>query len=744
MPRSRPVRYGLLASALALLAAVGVFRAQRGESAPSPAAGQQAVKAADLKPAVSLPISQVILFNSGVGHFTRSGEVDGDARVNLTFPEQDINDLIKSMTLRDLSPNGRVAAVTYDSRDPIDRTLASFAINLNNSPSLAQILTQARGEQVEVTLVNTASQPGSLTGKIIGVEQQAQPSKEGTVPVSVLNLWCAEGVRAVKLPEVQRLRFANPVLENEVRRALETLALSHDSQKKAVSLHFSGEGKRKVEVGYVIENPIWKTSYRLVLGKDDQSKKPYLQGWAVVENPTDEDWHEVTMALVSGRPISFKMDLYNPLYVARPTVEPELFASLRPPTYSGKMHDFKKIEDQWAEDKAKLEEQKASKLGDLTGERQRRMRAENPDPADMEGRWKNLNLGTDKAHAAEVAQRLKERLDLGASVQTVATASSLGDYHQYVIDRPVDLARQKSALLPIVNKDVEGKRVSIYNPAVQAKHPLLGLKFKNTTGMPLTQGPITVFEGSVYAGDTRVLDLQPDEERLVSYAIDLGTEVSVKPGNNTARITSVKAVKGIVTTHTVVREEQVYDVSNRSTTDRTLLIEHPNRKGQGFAFIGEHKPKEEAADVFRFEVPVAAKKDLSYTVTEERPVDQSVQLTNNADDQIRYFINLKEAPESLKAKLQEALKVKAGWDKARQDIQAVNARVQAITTDQKRLRENLRETPKESPLFQRYLKTLEEQEKEMDDLSAKLKTLQGDEAKTKAAYDDFLANLSAE
>ena len=167
-----------------------------------------------------------------------------------------------------------MAAVTYDSHDPIDRTLASFAINLNNSPSLAQILTQARGEQVEVTLVNTANQPGSLTGKIIGVEQQQVPSKEGTVPVSVLNLWCAEGVRAVKLTEVQRLRFANPVMENEVRRALETLALSHDSQKKAVSLHFAGEGKRKVEVGYVVENPIWKTSYRLVLGKDEAEAVP--------------------------------------------------------------------------------------------------------------------------------------------------------------------------------------------------------------------------------------------------------------------------------------------------------------------------------------------------------------------------------------------------------------------------------------------------------------------------------------
>ena len=175
----------------------------------------------------------------------------------------------------------------------------------------------------------------------------------------------------------------------------------------------------------------------------------------------------------------------------------------------------------------------------------------------------DLQSNTHVMPTTAARQARSDALELGASVQTVATASSLGDYYQYVIDRPVDLARQKSALLPIVNKDVEGKRVSIYNPAVQPKHPLLGLKFKNTTGMPLTQGPVTVFEGSVYAGDTRVLDLQPDEERLVSYAIDLGTEVSVKQGNNTSRITSVKAVKGIIYTHTLFRDR------NASTTSAT-------------------------------------------------------------------------------------------------------------------------------------------------------------------------------
>ena len=145
-------------------------------------------------------------------------------------------------------------------------------------------------------------------------------------------------MRCVRMSDVQRVRFLNPMMDGEVKKALETLALSHDTQKKAVSLSFAGEGKRTVKVGYVVENPIWKTSYRLVL---DKKGKPFLQGWAVVENTQDEDWKDVRMALVSGRPISFQMDLYQPLYVPRPMVEPELFASLRPPTYQGAMEQDK-------------------------------------------------------------------------------------------------------------------------------------------------------------------------------------------------------------------------------------------------------------------------------------------------------------------------------------------------------------------------------------------------------------------
>jgi hypothetical protein len=210
-------------------------------------AAQEAGKQ-DVRPAVELPITRVVLFNSGVGYFSRSGEVQGDARVDLSFQEDDINDLLKSMVLEDFN-GGRIAAVSYDSREPVTRTLASFAINLNGQPTFAGILSQMRGERVEVVLTpGAANQPGKLSGVIVGVETQKVPAGNAVLDAPFLNMWCAEGLRAVKLSDIQQLRFSNPVIESEFRRALDVLALTHDSQKKAVSLHFAGDGKRKCKL----------------------------------------------------------------------------------------------------------------------------------------------------------------------------------------------------------------------------------------------------------------------------------------------------------------------------------------------------------------------------------------------------------------------------------------------------------------------------------------------------------------
>ncbi len=519
-------------------------------------------------------------------------------------------------------------------------------------------------------------------------------------------------------------------MDNEVRKALETLTLSHDTQKKAVSLNFVGEGKREVRVGYVIENPIWKTSYRLVLGKAKEDK-PFLQGWAVVENATDEDWKDVRMALVSGRPISFKMDLYTPLYVPRPTVVPELFASLRPVTYNGSLARFK---DKTAVDpNADVDDAAPPALPGAAGGSGGGFGGAGIPKA---ARTRNLGL--------QVEEKLAERLSLGdAGVSTMATATKLGDFFQYALDKPVSLPRQKSALLPIINKDVEGTRVSIYNEATQAKFPLLGLKFKNTSGMHLSQGPITVFEGSNYAGDSRILDVEPNEERLLSYAVDLGMEVNPVLASDNGRLTTIKVVKGILESTTKVRETKTYTIVNRNDAERLVLVEHPVRNE--FHLTDDvSKPAETASDVYRFEVKVPAGKTATQTVTEERVLNQQYLLTNSGDDQIRYFINATVASAKVKAGLKQAIDLRAAMSKTQRDIADQQLQLKTITDDQTRLRANLREMPPTAAAYKRYLDKFDQQETQIEKYQAVVKKLQETEHQQKKEFDDFLANFSAE
>ncbi len=719
--------------AVPVVGAVGVGFALNAVVPPAGAAGKAD---GDPKQTVALPVKQVVLFNSGVGYFGRTGEVDGESRVDLTFPETDINDLLKSMTLQDFN-NGHISAVSYDSHEPVGRTLSSFAINLNGEPTLANILSQARGEQVEVVMNTTVTtQPGTIKGSVVGVEVQKVPVGTAQLDCTVLNVSTTEGFRAMKMMDVQRVRFLNPVLEAELKRALETVALSHDSAKKAVSIQFSGEGKRKVKVAYVVEAPIWKTSYRLVLDKD---AKPYLQGWAIVENPTDEDWTGVKMGLVSGRPISFKMDLYNPLYVTRPTVEPELFASLRPPAYEGGFAQNKQEKARPEFNKFSDEKRAAGTGGGRPADGKPGSARPAPDDlmADRDAMKKSVNQLEREAIAGGA-----ERMLGGQGIANAATAAKLGDSFQYGIKHPVSLARQKSAMLPIVSDDIAGDRVSIYNPAVQTKHPLLGFRMTNSTKATLPQGPITVLDNGVYAGDSRILDVQAGEERLLAYAIDLGTEFIPQNGASTGTITSVKATKGVVHVVRKLREEKVYKIANKSDTDRTLLIEHPNRTSQQFKLVEPKKPLEETAAVLRFETKVAAKQSAEFKVIEERDLGESISLSNSPDDTIRFVMNLNEASAKLKGQLADALKKKGEWDAARRELGQVVADLARINADQDRIRKNLRETPDKAEVYGKYLKKLDDQEKELDALTVKQKALMADEFQAKKRYEDYLANLS--
>ena len=469
-------------------------------------------KAAKVEPGSDVPLERVVLFNSGVGFFDREGTVKGDAQIELKFNVDDINDLLKSMIVQDAN-GGHISAVTYGSKDPITKTLKTFAIDLTSNPNLGQILNQVRGERVEIDA------PNPITGVILGVESKRREigKDRDTINVDMLNLLTDAGLRSVSLDNVGTIRLLNEKLDKEFRQALKVLALGHDTDKKTVTLSFLGDGKRQVRVGYIQQAPIWKTSYRLVL-KDDAA--PFLQGWAIVENTTEEDWNKVALTLVSGRPISFIMDLYDPLYVQRPVVEPELYASLRPQTYGqdlgAKNREFDRLQDAQKGEAGKREQQTALRR------RQAGLAGVPAAPAALAAD----EAGGGGGFFGRDANGQNATLNLQQGVQSLSQATNVGELFQYEISSPVTLPRQESAMLPIVNESVKGSKVSIYNQQVQAKHPLNGLRLTNSTDLHLMQGPITVFDGGAYAGDARIEDMQPGTERLISYALDLDTEVA--------------------------------------------------------------------------------------------------------------------------------------------------------------------------------------------------------------------------
>jgi hypothetical protein len=661
-----------------------------------------------LKPVNPLPISQVVLFNSGVGYFHRTGEVEGDARVDLQFQSSDINDLIKSLVIEDT--RGKVLPLRYDSQEPIEKTLRSFAINLSSNPSFGQILNQARGEKVEITLnANNAGLPGTLSGTIVGMESAHRlptPTSTATADIEFLNLMCSEGFRTVPINQIQRLRFLNATIENEFRRALEVVASGHDSLKKYVRLGFRGEGKREVKVGYVTENPIWKTSYRIVLDKNGKTK---LLGWANVENTSDEDWHDVKLTLVSGRPISFQMDLYPPLFIPRPTVEPELFASLRPPTYSGPISTTLNLANPMGQGfgggqggqggfvgngalsnnssipVAQMPQQALMLNGanTLTNGTQLFANPMGNNTAQLGiNRYQNFDnnnvavIGQGKLTFKDLQQRRndnnkqQQQLDQQQAkqiggiltgvdpelVEAALTAEELGNPARFVIEEQVSLPRQQSAMIPILEQPIEATRVSIYNQRVQAKHPLFGLKMKNNSKQSLMQGPIAVYDDEQYAGDARILDLQPGEERFVSYAIDIGTEVVPFDKVVPAPEMTARMENGTLQVQYKLRTTRTYVIKNRSPESRKVVIEQPTREGWKFTEarkviqtapgkkgddgmekeaswkIGDiEKPTERTRDLYRFTVDVKSGETVKYEVSEELPRIDPFQNTRQAD-----------------------------------------------------------------------------------------------------------------
>ncbi|MBN2491957.1 MAG: hypothetical protein JXQ29_14010 [Planctomycetes bacterium] len=671
---------------------------------PAPAPAQEPA-------AGGLPVEKVVLFTSGVGFFDRRGEVQGDAEVQLRFNVEDVNDLLKSMVVQDFG-GGRVSAVTYGSRDPITRTLKTFAIDLTGQPTLAELLRQIRGERIEVEA------PAKLVGTLVGVERHEEKLEGNrTIAFDMIVLLTEQGLTSMRLDRLGRLRLLNEALDREFRQALAILALENTTEKKTVTCRFLGEGSRPVRIAYIQEAPVWKTSYRLVLADD---KAPFLQGWAIVENTTEEDWDGVELTLVSGRPISFIMDLYKPLYLQRPVVELELYASLKPPVAERTME--------------KMEREGAAV---------RRRAARDKDAASAAIAQAGGPYGTVPPGApTPTPTPTPTPMDLALGVAAAAQGAEVGELFQYVIGAPVSLARQRSAMLPIVNTEVKGDKVSIYNAAVHALHPLNGFRLENATGLSLMQGPITVFDGGAYAGDARIQDLKPGEKRLLSYALDLGAEVRMERPGGDELITAAKVVKGVMIVERKYQRTTKYTIKNAAERQKTVLVEHP--RDAHWKRVAPKHVAEETQHFWRLEVAVGADATEILLVVEERMDRQQMALTTLDSRTIGFYQARREIGPELQAVLAEVLKRKMEVASLAAAQNRHQTKIQAISQDQDRMRRMMEHIDRETDLYRRYLKKVGEQEDEIEAARAALEKLEAERARKQKELEDYLAGLSVE
>ncbi len=698
---SRRPSHGLVALAVVtLLAAPAALFAQ--EAAPAAANGNDA-----------LPLDRVIMFNSGVGYFEHRGDVDGDAQVELQFNVDDINDLLKSMILEDRG-GGTISTVTYGSKDPITKTLQTFPIDLTENPTLGQILDQVRGERISVEA------PNAIDGILLGVEKRRKEvgKDHEVVEVEFLNLLTDGGLRSVPMESISRIKLDSEKLDAELRQALAVLASGHNTDKKTVTLNLLGNGKRPVRVGYIQETPVWKTSYRLVL---DDKEPPFLQGWAIVENTTEGDWNDVALTLVSGRPISYRMDLYEPLYVERPEEKLNLFASLRAQRYGQDLSEAEQL-------LARSENAVPGDAARPMAKGDRGSRAAEGAPADMPAFTVDLDSPAAQNSFAYIRS------------QPSAQAGEVGELFQYTIGTPVTLARQKSAMLPIVNETVKGEKVSIYNPAVQAEHPLNGLRLVNSTDLHLMQGPITVFDGGSYAGDAIVEDLAPGAERLISYALDLKTEVAPESKGHPESLVSVKIVKGTMQVTRKLTREQIYTVKNSDSKAKTVLIEQPF--DANWKLVTPKEPAEKTRDRYRFAVQAEPGKPVTLNVEEEQIISQQLALSNIDDGMIVYYTNRKETSPQVKEALQEVVKRKQAIQQLVQQRSRLEQQVAAITQEQNRIRQNMGQLDRNTDLYKRYVEKFGTQEDQVEKSRKQIDELTLEENKLRKALDDYLLNLS--
>ncbi len=452
-----------------------------------------------------LGITRVLLYKNGMAYIVRSGQITSP--VSLTFHPEDMNDVLKSFTAWN-PDNGSLYSVGYTAGIPSSHMLSRFPFDISAADTgLGGFLVQVKGADVKLDHSGK-----DLQGKLVAVQQTDHATAPQTSSSDYrLTVLLRDGsLQTVWLSDVRSVEFVDPQLRDQLRSYLEVLASGRQDVTREVSV-YPVPAPGPIQVAYLQQFPLWKTSYRVDLG----TKESKIQGWAQIDNPTGEAWENVTVSLLSGAPVSFVMNLYDPLYTNRTTV----------PVPGGQVAAPRQYENALKTEPFSVNQERAASVVrdgiSVTGQQGQQGFA----AGGGGGRGGGGGAAAARAPAAAPAPP-PPPLTPGSAVFQQADSARVEDFFEYKFPFPVRIASRQSALLPFLQKTVNVERLSIFNARTDRGNPRLGARLENNTDIPFEAGPVTFFQDTRYAGEA-VLDYMPrGEKSLVSYGVDYDIQIS--------------------------------------------------------------------------------------------------------------------------------------------------------------------------------------------------------------------------
>ncbi|MFN2597435.1 MAG: hypothetical protein ABR563_09650 [Pyrinomonadaceae bacterium] len=709
--------------------------------------------------AQTLPIRRVILYSNGVAYVERRGLVSGHAEIALSFKQSQVDDVLKSMVVLDLG-EGRIGAVSYNSSAPPSARMADIPFSVGaqtEGGGLAAILEQLQGARVVVT----TKQNRTVTGSILTVERRNAQADSDKPPVEthalVVTTETGE-LMSFDLADVRSVRLADEGSRRDITEFANATASARRRDAKTIVVTSDGAGSREMLVSYTVAAPIWKTTYRVVL---DSTGKPFFQGWAIVDNVSDEDWTNVELSLISGTPISFIQPIQQPFYRYRPVIPRPADLQLTP-----QVHDPSEEEGTGSGvgmgvggvaetvtvngvrganspvvDGVNRDEMAKKSLPANGRNFQQRQVLDLP-----ANNVNNLSLLSPGALAPRETT-FSDAITRDDSVVAAADGAEVGDLFEYHIAHPVTVPRDRSALIPIVQTRMEGTRVSIYNEAARRDRPLSGMLLKNTSGLTLEDGALTVIDGDAYAGEALMERLKPEEQRLVSFALDLGTLAGVRQVEAKAPAFIARIRGGVFQVHYYQEEKKVYTLTNQTDKPRVVYVEHPVRQGWDLDERETPKPEGRSARYYRFRVELKAHDHAELPVVERRALMDTYALSDFTRPQLDLFVSRRYVDDATRDALAKLIDLKSQIAALDVRAEAIDKEIEEIGEDQKRLRENieaLTKTAEAKQLIERYIAKADSQETRIEQLTKEKQTVSEERARLQAQLDAAIRGMSLE